>query len=90
MNNRVSLLIELDDSPGALYKLLAHFNDSQINLTNIESRPRQDGSFSFYLDFIGNTSNLQLRDKRPLPDQKTRSVINPPVRMPADQHHDRH
>ncbi len=82
-SERLSLLIELHDHPGALHELLGHFLNHDINLTNIESRPVQDGNFSFYLDFIGsredpdvaellrklklNTSSLTILDDRTVP-----------------------
>ena len=62
MNNRVSLLIKLDDKPGALHDLLGRFKRNEINLTNIESRPTKDGNFSFYLDFIGTKDDPKIAD----------------------------
>ena len=53
-DSRVSLLIELEDRPGALHDLLGRFWQHQLDLTHIESRPVQDGSFDFYVDCIGS------------------------------------
>lgn len=50
---RLSLLIELRDHPGALHELLGYFLAHSIDLTHIESRPTQGGDMSFYVDFIG-------------------------------------
>ena len=50
---RLSLLIELHEHPGALHDLLGHFLEHNIDLTHIESRPTQGGDMSFYVDFIG-------------------------------------
>ena len=61
MNHRVSLLIKLDDRPGALHELLGHFKRHEINLTNIESRPTKDGNFSFYLDFVGTREDPTIK-----------------------------
>lgn len=52
-NNRVSLLIELADEPGALEGVLRHFSRHHVNLTHIESRPARDGRFDFYVDCEG-------------------------------------
>ncbi|MEQ8858835.1 MAG: ACT domain-containing protein [Pseudomonadales bacterium] len=52
-NNRVSLLIELADEPGALEGVLHHFSRHGVNLTHIESRPAHDGRFDFYVDCEG-------------------------------------
>ena len=60
MNNRVSLLVELQDRPGSLHEILGHFLAHGINLTNIESRPKQNGNFSFYLDFSGDLADPQV------------------------------
>ncbi len=52
-DNRVSLLIELADRPGALEGVLHHFSEHGVNLTHIESRPAHDGRFDFYVDCEG-------------------------------------
>ncbi|TVS16766.1 MAG: hypothetical protein EA417_08940 [Gammaproteobacteria bacterium] len=49
----LSLLIELEDGPGALEKALHHFSVAGVNLTHIESRPARDGRFDFYVDCEG-------------------------------------
>jgi phenylalanine-4-hydroxylase len=50
---RLSLLLELDDRTGALRDLLAHFTRHDVSLTHIESRPARDGRFDFYVDCEG-------------------------------------
>ena len=50
---RVSLLIELDDRPGALESVLRPFARHGVNLTHIESRPRGGQTFDFYVDCEG-------------------------------------
>jgi phenylalanine-4-hydroxylase len=50
---RVSLLIELEDRPGALEHVLRHFSTHGVNLTHIESRPAHGGRFDFYVDCEG-------------------------------------
>jgi phenylalanine-4-hydroxylase len=51
--NRVSLLIQLDDRPGALAGALAIFSVNNVNLTHIESRPSSGDNFDFYVDCEG-------------------------------------
>lgn len=51
---RLSLLIQLDDQPGALERALQPFARHRINLTHIESRPSQAGKFDFYVDCEGS------------------------------------
>lgn len=54
--NKISLCFSLPHVTGSLYSLLCRFNSLGLNLTKIESRPRQDKGFEylFYLDFSGN------------------------------------
>lgn len=54
-SDRVSLLTEISNSPGALHDVLKHFWANNINLTHIESRPTKTDSTSFnvYIDFAG-------------------------------------
>lgn len=54
--NKISLCFSLPHVTGSLYSLLCRFNSLGLNLTKIESRPRQDKSFEylFYLDFSGS------------------------------------
>jgi prephenate dehydratase len=49
-----TIILELKkDKPGALYDVLKEFNDRNINLTRIESRPskRKLGNYIFYIDY---------------------------------------
>ncbi len=50
-----SVIVELKDQPGALYKILGAFATNNINLTKIESRPLSEKNFSYYffIDFEG-------------------------------------
>jgi phenylalanine-4-hydroxylase len=52
-DSRVSLLIALDDRPGALQEVLHYFGKHGVNLTHIESRPAHHGLFDFYVDCEG-------------------------------------
>jgi phenylalanine-4-hydroxylase len=52
-DRRVSLLIELDDRPGALADVLGYFSRHGVNLTHIESRPARDRRFDFFVDCEG-------------------------------------
>jgi len=50
---RMSLLMQLEDRPGALERALAVFRRFGVNLTHIESRPARGDSFDFYVDCEG-------------------------------------
>jgi len=52
-DNRLSLLIQLDDRPGALEAALRAFSKHSVNLTHIESRPARGDTFDFYVDCEG-------------------------------------
>jgi len=50
---RTSFLIELEDVPGTLERVLGHFSSQGVNLTHIESRPSRGRTFDFYVDCEG-------------------------------------
>lgn len=56
----VSIMLTILNEPGALSRVLNKFNMYGLDMTKLESRPLQDGSFNvvFYIDFKGN-----LRDR---------------------------
>lgn len=53
---KTSLVVSLNDHPGALYTLLGSFARRDLNLTRIESRPARTrlGKYIFFIDFIGD------------------------------------
>jgi len=52
----ISVILNISNTPGSLYRLLAKFLAGGMNLDRIESRPIKNGSFDvmFYLNFKGN------------------------------------
>ncbi|MDI6730370.1 MAG: prephenate dehydratase [Candidatus Altarchaeum sp.] len=56
---KISVIFEVDNSPGALYEILKEFAERNINLTKIESRPskRKLGEYFFFLEFEGNLND---------------------------------
>lgn len=54
--NKTSILARTKDKPGGLLELLQIFNNENVNLTKIESRPTKQRDFKrvFYLDFEGH------------------------------------
>ena len=56
---KTSLVCAVPNEPGALYRLLACFNEFGVNLSKLESRPRRDPpwEYLFYLDLDGGRSD---------------------------------
>lgn len=56
---KTSVVCAVANEPGSLYRLLACFNQYDVNLTKLESRPRRDPpwEYLFYLDLDGGRSD---------------------------------
>ncbi len=53
---KTSIVISINDRPGALYDVLVPFNRENINLSRIESRPSKKKAWDYYffIDFFGH------------------------------------
>ncbi len=58
---RLSLLVALEDRPGALETALHAFTAAGVNLTHIESRPARGASFDFFVDCEGDRNDPAVR-----------------------------
>lgn len=58
--NKMSMIFTTKHKPGCLYNFLKIFNDNQINLTKIESRPAKTvlGEYYFLIDFEITNGNI--------------------------------
>ncbi len=58
-NDRTSLLITVNDKPGALYHVLKPFAEHDISLNRIESRPAHSGKwqYAFFIDVSGHIND---------------------------------
>ncbi|MEE4310345.1 MAG: prephenate dehydratase domain-containing protein [candidate division KSB1 bacterium] len=52
--NKCSVLFSTEHKAGTLFRVLQIFAKAKINLTRIESIPNRQGSYAFFLDFIGS------------------------------------
>ena len=62
-NDKTSIIFSVKHEPGALNQILKEFNDNDINLTKIESRPDKNTNweYNFFVDFLGHYSNLKIK-----------------------------
>ncbi len=60
---KTSVVISLNDRPGALYDALVPFNRENINLSRIESRPSKKKAWDYYffIDFFGHWEDENAR-----------------------------
>ncbi|MEO8809175.1 MAG: ACT domain-containing protein, partial [Rhodanobacter sp.] len=60
---RTSLLITVNDKPGALYDVLSPFAKHGISLNRIESRPAHTGKwqYAFFIDVSGHVEDAALQ-----------------------------
>ncbi len=61
---KTSLILSVNDRPGALCDILKEFAQRYINLTHIESRPTKGrlGDYLFFIDFEGHREDVHVRD----------------------------
>jgi len=61
-NDKTSIIFSIKHEPGSLFRIIKNFNDFNINLTKIESRPTKSTTweYNFYVDFEGHSNNPQI------------------------------
>ncbi len=60
IGTKMSIIFKTEHKPGSLYRVLKVFNDYNINLTKIESRPDKKSAFEYYFLVDCETSNLNI------------------------------
>ena len=62
-NDRTSLLITVNDKPGALYDVLSPFAKHDVSLNRIESRPAHTGKwqYAFFIDVSGHVQDAPIQ-----------------------------
>jgi chorismate mutase/prephenate dehydratase len=61
-NDRTSILFSIQDKPGALVSALQSFDQFEINMSKIESRPskQKDWEYIFYVDLGGHCEDAKV------------------------------
>lgn len=62
--NKISIVVELTDESGSLYRMLSHFIYNNLSLSKIESRPIEgrNWEYRFFIDFEGNLSDSAVKN----------------------------
>lgn len=63
-DDKTSIVVSMKNEPGALYDLLAPFNQLNIDLTRVETRPSPTGAWSyvFFVDFVGHQADAKVKE----------------------------
>ena len=57
---KCSIIFSTSHKAGTLFRVLEVFAKQKINLTRIESFPNRQGSYAFFLDFLGSKTDDQV------------------------------
>jgi len=62
--DKTSIIFSIKHEQGALFRIMEKFNEYNVNLTKIESRPKKDTTweYNFYVDFEGNVSDSKISE----------------------------
>ncbi len=69
---KCSIIFSTSHKAGVLFEVLKVFADEGINLTRIESLPNKQGSYAFFLDFLGSKSDKKVIDVLDMVKKNTR------------------
>lgn len=72
--NQVSILFSIEHKVGSLYDMLKNFEEHNINMIKIESRPDKSTpwEYLFYVDFEGNLEEINIKKALGLVKEKSR------------------
>ena len=62
--DKTSIIFSIKHEKGALFRIMEKFNEYNVNLTKIESRPKKDTTweYNFFVDFEGNVNNERISE----------------------------
>jgi len=60
--DKTSIIFSIKHEPGSLFRIIENFNQNNVNLTKIESRPTKESAweYNFYVDFEGHEDNSKI------------------------------
>ncbi|MDR6679567.1 prephenate dehydratase [Pseudomonas oryzihabitans] len=63
-DDKTSIIVSMQNKPGALHELLLPFHANNIDLSRIETRPSRSGKWTyvFFIDFVGHQADPLIRD----------------------------
>lgn len=61
--DKTSIIVSMRNEPGALFKLLKPFNQHDVDMTRLETRPSLSGNWSyvFFIDFVGHQDDHKVQ-----------------------------
>ena len=62
--DKTSIIFSIKHEKGALFRIMEKFNEYNVNLTKIESRPKKDTAweYNFYVDFEGTVADSKISE----------------------------
>lgn len=62
--DKTSIIFSIKHEKGTLFRIMEKFNEYNVNLTKIESRPKKDTTweYNFFVDFEGNVNNERISE----------------------------
>jgi prephenate dehydratase len=65
-SNKISMILQTNHTPGALYNALGVFDDHKINITKLQSRPIEGKpwSYMFYIDCLSSYDEFNIIQKK--------------------------
>ncbi|WP_133862473.1 prephenate dehydratase [Pseudomonas aestiva] len=63
-DDKTSIIVSMQNKPGALHELLLPFHTNNIDLSRIETRPSRSGKWTyvFFIDLLGHQADPLIRD----------------------------
>lgn len=62
-DDKTSIIVSMHNEPGALFKLLKPFNEHDVDMTRLETRPSPSGNWNyvFFIDFVGHQDDKKVQ-----------------------------